>query len=498
MLKALITLGGLQFLTMLALLVRTKTLAVLLGPIGVGVLSTVDKLLATVAQTVSLSLPFAAVRFLPELWSQDRQEFVSLFRRMRNLLVVLASLTMTLALLATTLAPAFWGKELLFYQSVVFCAFWGLPVVMLVPFLQSAIAGRLTHNLSLLFTLGHAILLTLTGVLGVWWKGLAGLYILYAVAGLILVILVLRLTARIPDGVANKKQGGDLSVRLPARVWKFGVSLWGLAFVTPFAALYVNYQVLGAFGAETAGWMQAAMGVGLITRNLLGAAHPLYLTPHVNRGGTVQERMQWVGEFQKTFSFVCLLAVLPLLLFPRIVVETIYSAKFLPGAAFVALFVAAEVLTLLAGTYQVLIVAFNHVGFHVTQNLLAQGVVLLMAVFTIKPYGILGAGLAAVSAQVVLYTGSTLFLRSRYGLKVPLRSNLLMLYIVLALSSAGLVGALDAQSSWGVIFFKVLFYGILTAGLALFLTAKDRENLSRMTRQAWSRLQSARLAKKPI
>src|SRR6266571_2665198 len=148
MLTVLISLGGLQFLSMLALLVRTKTLAVLLGPNGVGVLSTVDKLLATVAQTVSLSLPFAALRFLPELWSQNRDEFASLVRRMRNLLSLLAAMTMVFALAATRVAPGFWGKELLPYQSVVFSAFWGLPVVMFVPFLQNAIAGRLSHNLS--------------------------------------------------------------------------------------------------------------------------------------------------------------------------------------------------------------------------------------------------------------------------------------------------------------------------------------------------------------
>jgi len=417
---------------------------------------------------------------------------------MRNLLSLLAAMTMVFALAATRVAPGFWGKELLPYQSVVFSAFWGLPVVMFVPFLQNAIAGRLSHNLSLLFTLGHSILITMTGVVGVWWRGLSGLYILYAATGMILVIPVMRFTER-PNQEVSTKNSGDFSIWLPARVWKFGVALWGLAFVTPFAALYVNYQVLGTFGAETAGWMQAAMGVGLLVRNLLGSAHPLYLTPNMNRGGSVDQRMSWAGEFQKTFSFVCLLAVLPLLLFPRIVVELLYSAKFLPGAGFVALFVAAEVFTLLAGTYQVLVVAFNHIAFHVMQNLFSQGVVLLIAVFMIRPYGIWGAGLAVVSAQIVLYTGSTLFLWSRYALKIPLRSNLLMVYIVLSLSSGGVVGALDTEFSWRVTFCKVLLYAVLTAGLALFLTSKDRENLSKVTRNVCSYFQSVGLfATKPI
>lgn len=489
MLNALITIGGLQFLTMLALLVRTKALALMLGPNGVGVLSTVDKLTATVAQTVSLSLPFAALRFLPELWNEDREEFVTVLRQMRNLLVVVAVLTLTGALVITKFSPQFWGKELLPYEPIILCAFLTLPVVILVPFLQSVIAGRLTHNLSMFFTFGHAVVLALAAIVGVWWMGLSGFYVLYAIAGLLLVLPVLRYVEQIP-GQNTKPKSRRFSIRLPQRILKFGLALWGLAFVAPFAALYVNYQVLAIFGSGVAGWMQAAMGVGLAARTLLGSAHQLYLTPNMNKGGSLTERMWWTGEFQKTFSFVCAVAVLPLLLFPRIVVALLYSSKFLPAAGFVALFVGAEVLTLLVGTYQVLIVAFNHTGFHVFQNLVAQGALLLVAHLLIKPYGILGAGLAIISPQIVLYIGTTLFLWYKYKLKIPTRGNLLSLYIILSLGAAGVVGALDTNFSWGMTLFKIALYAALTAGLGLFLTSKDRGNVFRLGRQAWDRFQS--------
>ena len=69
MLRALLTIGAVQVMTMLVLLVRTKTIAVVLGPEFVGVMAVIDKLLAVIAQTVSLSLPFAAIRFLPARWA---------------------------------------------------------------------------------------------------------------------------------------------------------------------------------------------------------------------------------------------------------------------------------------------------------------------------------------------------------------------------------------------------------------------------------------------
>ena len=63
MLRVLLTIGAVQVATMLVLLARTKILAVMLGPESVGVMAVIDKLLAVIVGTVSLSLPFAAVRF---------------------------------------------------------------------------------------------------------------------------------------------------------------------------------------------------------------------------------------------------------------------------------------------------------------------------------------------------------------------------------------------------------------------------------------------------
>src|SRR5262249_40032810 len=228
-------------------------------------------------------------------------------------------------------------------------------------------------------------------------------------------------------------------------------------------ALYVHYHVMQIYGIEVAGWMQSAIGIGLAVRSLLGSAHPLFLTPNVNRGGTFEERMRWVNEFQKTFSFLSLVAVLPVLLFPHILLSLLYSPKFLPAAPFVALFAVGEILTLLAGTYQALVIAFDHLIVHVMQNLLAQGVLLAVAVLLIGQWGIFGAGLAVIASQLVLYGGSTYFLRWRHGLKIPLRSGFATLYVVAALALGGLAGVFYPEFTWDVVVGKFSLYGILIA-----------------------------------
>ena len=54
-------------------------------------MAVVDELLALFVQTVSLSLPYAALRFLPELWNSNRVECYRCFRAMSVTLVGLAA-----------------------------------------------------------------------------------------------------------------------------------------------------------------------------------------------------------------------------------------------------------------------------------------------------------------------------------------------------------------------------------------------------------------------
>jgi hypothetical protein len=292
MIKVLATIGAIQFLQMAVLLVRTKGLALLLGPELVGVLAVIDKLVAVVAQTASLSMPFAALRFLPSLWNTDPHGFYARLRGMATVLLGLAALSTAVGLGVTAVAPRLWGAELLPYIPVVFVALLTVPAQALVPFVTSATAATLAPSRSMLVGLAHAAVLAVAGIAGAMWLGLQGIYLLYLVPATVLAIWALRRLAapaagglRLPSPVAAARE-------LPREIWRFGGALLGLAFLLPYAALFVHYRVLADIGASAAGLMQAAMGVSLSVRAVLGSAHSVFLTPNVNRGGAPEQRMQ--------------------------------------------------------------------------------------------------------------------------------------------------------------------------------------------------------------
>ena len=97
-------------------------MAVFLGPDVVGVMAVIDKLIAVVVQTASLSLPFAAVRFLPAFWVSDRAGCWQLFRSMSNTVVATAVIAMVLAIAATAINPAIWGTEFASRSPLLFAA----------------------------------------------------------------------------------------------------------------------------------------------------------------------------------------------------------------------------------------------------------------------------------------------------------------------------------------------------------------------------------------
>jgi hypothetical protein len=343
----------------------------------------------------------------------------------------------------------------------------------------------------MLFALAHAAVFSLSGLLGAWWWGLQGIYFFYIVPGALLVgFAVARLNtpadprARLPVPILA-------AVRLPRAIWQFGLALLALTFLAPYAALFVHYRVLRDLGAEAAGWMQAAIGISLAVRAILGSAHPVLLTPNVNRGGTPEQRMRWASDFQKALCFLTGVVLPPLLLFPDVAVRLLYSSEFLPGARFVFLFVLVEIVTLLAGTYQSLVLALDRLGYHVTQNMAAQGVMIVVGAVAIRRLGISGAALAALSAQLFLYTSTTVFLRRSFGLRLSVRSGLLALYLVAILLIAGLVGRNQAGIDWYSLLLRSGVYIALVGGLALFLTRDDQTRLRELFREASGRALAA-------
>ncbi len=476
MIRALVTIGVLQFVAMLLLLVRTKVLAVTLGPAAVGTLSVIDKLTALFAQALSLSLPFAALRFLPAALRESPEEMDVLYRRMRAVLVALILPAAALCVLVSVTAPHVWGRELVSQRTALILAFAGLPVVGLVPFLTNAYAGGMAHSRSMIFSVAHAGILVAAALAAAVGFGLAGYYGIYALLGALLVWVAARKVSA-PGLAARRPLPLPELFRLPPAIWRFAGALVVLTIAAPYAALFVQYTALRLYGAEASGILQAAIGISLSVRALLGTAHAVFLTPHVNREADVLARMAWANEFQRTTVLLFVIALPPLLLFCDIAVRVLYSGRFIGAASFVALFVGAEVVTLLAGTYQSLIVASDRMFFHVLQNLSSQALLIGAAAVALPRLGLEGAGLAALAASLFMLVSTLIFLDVRFGARVSREAAVMAVITGLLLVVCGAVGSRYPGVSLGVLGAKAAVCFAAWAAAWLIMPREDRGRL---------------------
>ena len=490
MLKAFVTIGILQLLTMVLQVVRTKTLAVTLGPEWLGVMGAVDRLTAVIVQTVSLSFPFAAVRFLPRLWTSDREQFRRVLLGMRNVLALTVTIATAAAAAVTFVVPHVWGRALAPYSTAVLAATATLPALAFLPFLQNVLAGRLRESQAMGVALANAVLLTVAALFGGRWFGLVGYYAVYAGLGLILTFVVVRLIGR-GIGTDAEPPTSQLTFALPRAVWQFTGVILALAFLTPYAALYVYTKVLSVEGARVAGWMQAAIGVSLIVRVGLGSAHGVLLIPNVNTDATPRDRVAWAFRFQGILAMIAGVAVPLLVLFPDIVVQILYSRELAPGARFAGAFVLAEFIWLTAASSQPLVLAFDHLRFHVLQNIAVQLVLVAVAALTVSRLGVAGAAIANLAANSALYVSTLIFLRVRYAERLPRPVAVLTGFVIGSIAAAAAIGVRWPTVSAEIVAAKLGVYAMLVACLVPLLSEAERAEVVNVIARLRTRLQPA-------
>jgi O-antigen/teichoic acid export membrane protein len=489
-LKVLLSIGSLQLVNMLVMMLRTKGLAILLGPELYGQMGALDRMVAVFAQTASLSLPFSALRYLSPLWHSDRGRFVSLFRRMRNTMGVLALLALLVGAVLLATYPSVLGGAIKEHRRLAVLALLGLPTVAFVPFLQNALAASFVHSRAMLFSLAHAVVFALTALVGVWAMGLEGFYLLYALVGGALCFVVMRIVARAEGSADAPTRPAPVADRtyLPPFVWRFGLLQLLPAFLSPYVAYAVFSRVISIHGEVAGGYMQSAMGLALAVRGVLGAAGQVFLTPLVNRPGDFLERVERADSFQKTLFLLVGIVVPPLVLLSQLALVVLYSPRFAPAAPFVVVFVTVELLALAVGNYQAVLIAMDHIGVSVVQNIVAQTTMFAIAALAVPRFGVAGAGSAMIGAQVVLMFGTAGYLAFRHGFRPNARVLALSVYVFGAIGCSALVARALPTLHPRDLAVKLGTYVLLVGGLALFPDRQDWKNMGGLTRELRLRL----------
>lgn len=418
-LRAIAVLGAFQVGVAVANLARVKVVALESGPAGLGLVTLIEQIVLLAALAFTLSLPFAAVKFLSFAHSQSRRSFVRAYIGFRRALTGLSLVGLGVALLIAFVMPAAFGAEVAANREVLIVACSGIPLLNLLTLLVRALAASGRSRAAGAVTLAQAAGLAVGAGAGVIVGGLNG-YFVGAAAGLLGALLAgtayLRRAERTGEHGTRVQTFPELG--LHPGILRFALVHSVIMLSTPAAFLFARYAVLGEAGLEEVGLLAAAFSVSAALTMLFTPGIALFLTPALNRGDPPLVKLKRTLGFRRSMLFAIGAAMLPLMLFPRTAVVILFSAAFTPVAAFIYLFVIGEALGLLSGIHQALLVGLDDFGINVTYVVAGQVLLTVLVVLLVPAIGIAGVGIALVAdhALVLALTTWRLWRRHRMAM----------------------------------------------------------------------------------
>ena len=437
-LEAIVTLGGIQALTMLAGLARTKVLALLLGPGGLGMVSVIDQLVSLITQIGSLSLPFAALKFLSRDGVEEREQFARSYRALVLALLAATASAAGVALVLAAVRPQLLGSDLGPYRAPLVAALLGVPALAAFPMLRNVLASLVRYRESGAFAFGNAVALVATTYVGVRVGGLTGMYLGNLLVGVLSTVAIAIYLWR-AYGLRLRVRGESPVKVLRAHpgLVAFSTSMYVLAFTSPTTYLVSRLVVLSHQGMVAVGLLSAAYGVGLALRVVLTQANQQFLTPLVNRRIGVEARAVAVSEYLRVLMVILVAGGMAVVLFPRLWVTLLYSHRFAEAAGYLFAFVMSEIILLVAGVYTALLIGYDDLRGFVALTVVSNLVTIGLTILIVPRLGPFGVGLAFLAGNGVMMVLSMARLATRHAARAAGQA---MKYVVAALALLGAAG----------------------------------------------------------
>lgn len=326
-LKSTSLLGGAAVVTMLIGMVKTKFVAVLLGPSGVGLMGIYTALLAPFITLTVMGMDSSGVRRIAEANAQAGTENISTVVQAVKRTVLFTGLIGALG--AVVLSP--WLSRITFKSDAHTIPIAILSVTVLIG---NIIVGQncLLQGLRKIRSLA---IIRISGAIGGLALGVPCFY-LFGIKGIVpalLILAVIRLFAswwfarkvKINKVVLSRTEYFSEKKKL----LYFGIPIMGTALLGNFSAYINRIIIIDQFGLDAVGMWGAAFAISGIlvgfVLNAMGTDYYPRLTALVNKSGQMRTEVNAQTEVALLLAFPALLATI---LFAPLAVNILYSGRF--------------------------------------------------------------------------------------------------------------------------------------------------------------------------
>src|SRR5882724_4142158 len=188
MFRIFLTIGSLQVLAIVLNFVKSKTIAVMLGPEGVGVISVIDQVVQSTSYFCALSLPYASIKFLSRSHSESEEAFKRSYSSFLKGLLILSALGTIIAAGLVLFSRGLLGPEVTKYKSLLVLALLGIPAAVLGGYFTNVFAAAQRFRTSSMLTIATNAAMLIGVAIGIVFGKILGLYIGIVTAGTVVTL----------------------------------------------------------------------------------------------------------------------------------------------------------------------------------------------------------------------------------------------------------------------------------------------------------------------
>lgn len=330
-LKSSSIIGGASVINILIGLVRTKIIAVLLGPAGIGLVSLYSGLMSTATAVAAMGVGTVGTRQIAEALSQDDERAVAVVRRAMfwgTLLLASAGALVVWSFREVLAVRVLGGAE---HATIVGWLALGVALSVAGASQGALIQGmRRIGDMARLSVYG-SIFNTVLGVALLWQWGQAGLVAYVLTGPLVSFLMGHWYVSRLPKVAAD-----PIAVQEMVHQWKtllrLGIPFMGAGLVLALVQLWIRVEVGNTLGAESLGHFQAASTISMqyigFVLAAMGADYYPRLTGVIHDHKATTRLVNEQTEIALLLSapvFIAMIGLTPW------VIHLLYSPAFLPA-----------------------------------------------------------------------------------------------------------------------------------------------------------------------
>jgi antigen flippase len=470
-----LAIGTLQGVTILFNLLRSKVIAVLVGPEGVGIVSIVDQLVVVVQLLSVGGIPFSALTILSRAYSEGPLQF-----RRSYLLCLTILLGFTLSVTGIAVALVTLGSDLLTddlrrHGHLVLIGLLTVPAMALKSYGMNVFAAGQHPRAQSVLEVFSAAAFMAAAAIGIEIGHLPGLYwgnVLAALAVTVAAFLTLHRQLGLPFGDREMSLLGEL--RQSPTLLRSATIYYVVSFSYPLAWLVARHTVLSGFGEAKAGFLQGVTGMAAGFGMLLTAVTFRFFLPAMSAHGDTPRKFWATLRYQRQLVFILALLGLPFVLFPGWILSILYSPAFSVAAPDVHLFILAEAMLVLAGIYLAVMLGLGDVRAYAAAHLTGPLLLALISWWSVAHHGARGVGLAAIAASATILLTALVRLHTSHGFRLPPRLAWLTGYVLVALAGIGTLVAGTGDDTVQFMIAKSAMALLFVLGLISFSQQEDR------------------------